>query len=142
LVIAGLIAAVLGAIAASASLWYLVRNGRPHPAAFLQRDPSSGNIGAEPADVFSLSVANNGASPLRVTVRLELDGEPVGVSLDGPVSTQTVTIAVSQRQGWSLAVERRLLDGADDSALKARVSYRWLLRQRSLVVGRGERGSV
>jgi hypothetical protein len=86
-------------------------------------------------------VTNNGAAPLRVSVTLELDGKPVGVLHGGQASMLTATIAVSQMHTWALAVESRMLDGVDDSALKARVSFRWLLRQRSLVVGRGERAS-
>lgn len=81
------IAAIVAAAAAIATLVLGIRNGRPHPSVRLSADPSNGHIHDEPADVFEVSVTNNGATPLRVSVTLELDGTPVGGSLDGPVST-------------------------------------------------------
>jgi hypothetical protein len=81
--VAVLVVGIIAAVAASASLVYLVRNGRPSPDVQLLADPSSGTRGDRPASVFSLAVTNNGGAPLRVTVALRLNGHEVGESLDG-----------------------------------------------------------
>jgi hypothetical protein len=140
---ATIVISAVGAVAAIATLVYVVRNGRPHPMLFLQgNEPSSGAlVNGQPARAFSLFVENNGASPLRVTVSLQLDDREVGESLDGGRAAHTTTVGVGKQQHWSIAVEDDVLASTDATRLEGRVAFRWLLRGRSLTVPRGGRAS-
>ena len=129
---------MVAAVAASASVFLLVRNARPRVTARLQPEPASGNIGSAPAAVYTLLVWNNGAAPLTVRVTLLLNGEPSGRSLD--VGKHEVTIAAGgQHESWALAIERSTLDRSGVGALRVRIVFRWLGLDRTLMVAPGER---
>lgn len=128
------IAAIVSAVAATATLALYIRANRPQLEVRLSAEPADGSVAGQRVKVFELTVSNVGSSPARLSVAPLLDGVPLAPD-SNPV---LLPPPLHRSYSLNLSIDQydRVVSGA---SFGARVRFGW---RREVFVAPGERKST